>query len=132
MGKKSRRRDRRSTHTEVATRNQNRASPDSGATSRPGSPMPYRTERKRSGLSAYYAERRAAPARQTRPARKAVPTIQDLFGTWTLPTPQARKTNATKSVCEAREDRRRAIFATHRTGAGAAARRLNFTNRRCK
>lgn len=80
-------------------------------------------------------DKRPAPRPSKQRPRGAVPSLQALFGTWELPTTAQRpqkKPPAAVSTCVARHQRREVLFATQRTGAGSTARKIKFTNRRCK
>lgn len=77
--------------------------------------------------------RRKAPRSQPRPQRGRPQTLQELFGSWVVPTQRpAAKTLQAASTCVARHQRREVLFATQRTGAGSHARKIKFTNKRCK
>lgn len=97
-------------------------------------PTAGRASKPRPARTAVASRRRHPPARPLTAAKKPVFSPQSLFGSWELPTPHARVAKAPDALktCIQRHERREVLFATRSTGAGSQARRLNFTNRRCK
>lgn len=91
------------------------------------------------------AVRRSSIAHTTLPSRtvtraKALNPLNrpiSAFGGWELPTPLARVARASKAlktallgfpICQARKERRQALFSTRATGKGSHSPKLHFTN----